>query len=84
MTAYSRRGFRVKLILDEYADHRKKCFFFVNILRDRYVRNVIQRIWHFFYKDQCSTDDDLFLEIDGFFIPPGESTLVLKENDVIR
>ena len=84
MTAYSRRGFRVRLILDNYADHRKKCFFFVNILREKSVRNVIQRIWHFFYKDQCSSHDDLSLEIDGFFIPPGESTLVLKENDVIR
>ena len=84
MTAYSRRGFRVRLILENYADHRKKCFFFVNILREKYVRNVIQRIWHFFYKEHCSSPDELFLELDEFFIPPGESTFVLKENDLIR
>ncbi|XP_043218686.1 streptococcal hemagglutinin-like [Amphibalanus amphitrite] len=80
---YSRRGFRVRLILEEYDDHRKKCYFFINVIRQKFVRNVMQRIWYLFYKEKCSSHDDIFLEIDGFFLPPGESTLVLKENDII-
>lgn len=77
------QGYRIRLVLHDLNDFRKKSFLFVRFKYDRVVKNIIYKIWCFFYKDLCSSPNQLILSSAGFHIPAHESSFIVQPNELV-
>ena len=73
---------RIRLQLDAVASSMsaaKKCWLLVNVSQSQRIADLMHIISHRFrVTNNCS------LYLDDYWLPPGESTMVLKDNDIIR
>lgn len=73
---------RVRLQLDAVASSMsaaRKCWLLVNVSQSQVIADLMHTVAHRFrVTHNCS------LYLDDYWLPPGESTMILKDNDIIR
>lgn len=73
---------RVRLQLDAVAatmSAARKCWLLVNTSQSQVIADLVHIISHRF---QVASNCSLYL--DDYWLPPGESTMILKDDDIIR
>jgi hypothetical protein len=74
------RGFRVCVDAREVCKDMKRCFFmYVDLLRDRYIYDIENRVQSF-----LSVDKPISLMIDGIYLPSSENVRLLCADDVLK
>ena len=73
---------RIRLELDAVASSMsaaRKCWLLVNVAQSQVIADLMHVISRRF---QVTSNCSLYL--DDYWLPPGESTMILKDNDVIK
>jgi hypothetical protein len=73
-------GFRVCVDAREVCKDMKSCFFmYVDLLRDRFIRDIENRI-----KSFLSVDKPISLMTGGIYVPSSENVRLLCADDVLK